>query len=184
EEKAASWFYSKAKGGGSLLDYMGYGTTLGTWHLGGRKPLEVSCTWNIPEGLEVDEHAVAVIRYAFGLSKTETRWGTFTDPWTLQPQPTCGFVIVGSEGTISCPDYAEVLRVQTHDAPEGFNVPVDTLMGPNRNPIENVIHSLETGDSLIGPLRLDISRIGQQIVDTAFRSAVEKRTLALIEQGS
>ncbi len=181
EEKAASWFYSKAQGGGSLLDYMGYGTTLGTWHLGGRKPLEVTCTWNVPQGLEVDEHAVAVIRYDFGLSKTETRWGTFTDPWTLQPQPMCGFVIVGSEGTIALPDYAEVIRVQTRGAPEGFDVPVDPLTGPNRNPIENVIHSLETGDPLIGPLRLDISRIGQQIVDTAFHSALEKRTLPLLE---
>ena len=180
EEKAASWFYSKAQGGGSLLDYMGYGTTLGTWHLGGRKPLEVTCTWNIPAGLEVDEHAVAVIRYAFGLSKTETRWGTFTDPWTLQPQPKCGFVITGENGTISCYDYAETLRVQTREVPEGFDLPVDTLYGPNRNPIENVIQSLETGDELIGPLRLDISRIGQQIVDTAFQSAEEKRTLPLI----
>ena len=180
-EKAASWFYSKAQGGGSLLDYMGYGTTLGTWHMGGRKPLEVTCTWNVPEGLEVDEHAVAVLRYASGLSKTETRWGTFSDPWTHQPQPRCGFVMTGTKGTISCWDYAEALRVQTHAVPEGFDVPVDAVLSPNRNPIEHVIHSLETGAELIGPLRLDISRIGQQIVDTAFQSAIEKRTLALIE---
>ncbi len=181
EEKAASWFYSKEQGGGSLLDYMGYGTTLGTWHMGGRKPLEVTCTWNIPEGLEVDEHAVAVLRYDCGLSKTETRWGTFTDPWTLQPQPQCGFVITGTEGTLSCWDYSETLRLQTRAVPEGFDVPLDPLHGPNRNPIEHVIHSLETGAELIGPLRLDISRVGQQIVDTAFQSALEKRTLALIE---
>ena len=180
-EKAASWFYSKAQGGGSMLDYMGYGTTLGTWHMGGRKPLEVTCTWNVPQGLEVDEHAVAVLRYASGLSKTETRWGTFTDPWTHQPQPRCGFVMTGTKGTISCWDYAEALRLQTHAVPEGFDVPVDAVLAPNRNPIEHVIHSLETGTELIGPLRLDISRIGQQIVDTAFQSAMEKRTLALIE---
>jgi glucose-fructose oxidoreductase len=179
-DKAASWFYSKAQGGGSLLDYMGYGATLGTWHLGGRKPLEVTCTWNQPEGLEVDEHAVAVIRYAFGLSKTETRWGTFTDPWTHQPQPKCGFVIRGTDGTISCYDYSPTIRVQTRAKPEGFDVAVDAVKAPNRNPIEHVIHSLETGAPLIGPLSLDISRIGQQIVDTAFRSAQEKRTLELL----
>ena len=179
-DKAASWFYSKAQGGGSLLDYMGYGTTLGTWHLGGIKPEEVTCTWNIPEGLEVDEHAVAVIRYAGGLSKTETRWGTFTDPWTFQPQPKCGFVIKGSEGTISCFDYEPTLRVQTRDRPAGFEVPVDELSAPNRNPIEHVIHSIETGQPLIGPLTVEISRIGQQIVDTAYASALERRTLPLL----
>jgi predicted dehydrogenase len=180
EEKAASWFYSKALGGGSLQDYMGYGTTLGTWHLGNRKPLEVTCTWDIPEGLEVDEHAVAVLRYAFGLSKTETRWGTFTDPWTHQPQPHCGFVLKGSEGTIAITDYADELRVQTRACPEGYMVPEDPLVFPNRNPIEHVIHHLETGSPLIGPLTIECSRIGQQIVDTAFQSAVQKRTLSLL----
>lgn len=179
-EKAASWFYSKALGGGSLLDYMGYGTTLGTWHIGMKKPLEVTCTWDIPHGIEVDEHAVAVVRYAFGLSKTETRWGTFTDPWTHQPQPTCGFVIKGTDGTIAIPDYATELRVQTRAKPEGFMVPVTPLAAPNRNPIEHVIHHLETGEPLIGPLTIECSRIGQQIVDTAFQSAQEKRTLPLI----
>lgn len=180
EEKAASWFYSKSLGGGSLLDYMGYGTTLGTWHLGGRKPIEVTCTWDETPGLEVDEHAVAVIRYASGLSKTETRWGTFTDPWTHQPQPKCGFVLKGSEGTISCYDYEPTLFVQTRERPEGYAVPIDELTSPNRNPIEHVLHHLETGAPLIGPLTLEISRIGQQIVDTAYLSAQQKRTLALV----
>src|SRR5262249_12017183 len=39
--KRKSWFYRKSQGGGSLLDYLGYGTTLGTWYHNGRKPLEV-----------------------------------------------------------------------------------------------------------------------------------------------
>jgi len=180
-EKAASWFYSAAQGGGSLLDYMGYGTTLGTWHLGGKVPLEVTCTWSTTPGLEVDEHSITAIRYSCGLSKTETRWGTFTDPWTHQPQPKCGFVLKGTDGTISCYDYDKTIRVQTRQRPEGYEVPVDVITAPNRNPIEHVIHHLETGVPLIGPLRLDISRIGQQIVDTAFRSATEKRTLGLIQ---
>lgn len=179
-EKAASWFYSRAEGGGSLLDYMGYGSTLGTWHMGGKLPLEVTCTWNKPEGLEVDEHSITAIRYACGLSKTETRWGTFTDPWTHQPQPKCGFVLRGTEGTISCYDYEPALWVQTRARPEGYAVPVDAPAAPNRNPIEHFLHHLETGAPLIGPLTLEISRIGQQIVDTAFQSAEQKRTLPLL----
>ena len=91
EEKAASWFYKKAQGGGSLHDYAGYGATLGTWFQGGRKPIEVTCVMDEPTGLEVDEHSVTVCRYAHGLSTIQTRWGTFTDPWVIQPQPKCGF---------------------------------------------------------------------------------------------
>src|SRR5438477_4539458 len=100
-EKPLSWFYKRSHGGGSLLDYLGYGTTLGTWYQGGRRPIEVTAIVDQPKGLEVEEHSIVVARYAHGLSKFETRWGTFTDPWTTQPQPKCGFVIAGTDGTIS-----------------------------------------------------------------------------------
>lgn len=90
-EKPDSWFYQQRHGGGSLLDYLGYGVTLGTWFMDGRKPIEITCTVDEPPGLEVDEHSIVVARYDTGLSKFESRWGTFTDPWTHQPQPKCGF---------------------------------------------------------------------------------------------
>ena len=98
-EKPTLWWYSKVAGGGSLLDYLGYRATLGTWFMNGEAPVEVTVVVDEPPGLEVDEHSITVCRYARGLSKLETRWGTFTDPWTEQPQPRCGFVVVGSKGT-------------------------------------------------------------------------------------
>ena len=181
ERKAASWFYSQAKGGGSLLDYLGYGTTLGTWFHGGRAPLEVTAVVDHPAGLEVDEHSVTIARYASGLSKFETRWGAFTDPWTFQPQPKCGFVIVGTEGTISSYDYESTIRVQTRAHPAGETLPVDTLLPPYQNPIQYLIHCITTGTPISGPLAPEISRIGQQIVDSAVLSAREQRTVALLD---
>ncbi len=181
EQKPKSWFYKAAEGGGSLLDYIGYGTTLGTWYQGGRAPIEVTSTWDEPEGLEVDEHSITVARYAHGLSKFETRWGTFTDPWIIQPQPKCGFVIVGTDGTIASYDYEPTLRMQTREKPEGFTVDVDPLEAPNQNPIQYLIHCLENDQPIEGPLSTEISRTGQQIVDTAFQSAKEKRTLPLMQ---
>jgi glucose-fructose oxidoreductase len=181
EEKAASWFYQRALGGGSLLDYAGYGTTLGTWYLGGRKPIEVMCLTDGAEGLEVDEQSVIAARYATGISKFETHWGTFTDPWTHQPQPKCGFVICGRDGTIAAYDYGETVRVQTRQAPEGYEVPVDVPAAPLRNPVEYLLHCIDTGEKVTGPLSLEISRIGQQIVDTALLSAREGRVRPLVE---
>lgn len=179
-EKDASWFYKKAEGGGSMLDYLGYGTTLGTWYFGGRKPIEVMAIMDEPAGLEVDEHSITIARYEFGLSKFETRWGTFSDPWTHQPQPRCGFVLKGTDGTISNYDYAPVVRVQTRSNPAGEAIPVPDLRSPGSNPIEYFIDCLETGNPVEGPLSIEVSRIGQQIVDTAFRSAREKRALPLV----
>jgi glucose-fructose oxidoreductase len=90
-------------------------------------------------------------------------------------------VIVGSEGTVSSYDFEPTLRVQTHGNPAGEDIPVDALESPMQNPVQYLIHCLETGEPLRGPLAPAISRIGQQIVDTAVRSAAEKRTVPLID---
>ena len=178
--KPDSWFYDATLGGGSLLDYLGYGTTLGTWFQGGRLPLEVTSMMYIAEGLEVDEHSITIARYAHGLSKFETRWGTFTDPWTHQPQPKCGFVIVGSEGTIANYDYESTIREQSRQHPQGFDLAVDSLDAPFQNPIQYLVHCLENELPIEGPLDPVICRVGQQIVDTAFQSAKQGRSLPLL----
>ena len=179
-QKSGSWWYSREGGGGSLMDYLGYGVTLGTWFHGGRAPIEVTTVVDETPGLEVDEHSITVARYAYGLSKYETRWGTFTDPWTHQPQPKCGFTLIGAAGTISSYDYEEIVRVQTTDHPEQREIPYDIPAPPYQNPVQYLIHCLETGEPVIGPLSPHLSRIGQRIVETAARSAAEKRTLTLI----
>lgn len=181
KRKPSSWFYKKAYGGGSLRDYLGYGTTLGTWFLNGKKPIEITTIVDEPIGLEVDEHSITIARYATGLSKFETRWGAFTDPWVHQPQPKCGFVIVGTDGTVSSYDLEPTIRVQTRSNPEGETIAVDSLDSPNGNPVEHFIHHLETGAPLLGPLTVETSRIGQQIVDSAILSASKKQTVKLIE---
>ena len=181
EAKQRTWWYQAAQGGGSLLDYLGYGVTLGTWFHGGAVPSEVTALGWGTEGLEVDEHSITIARYARGLSKFETRWGTFTDPWTHQPQPKCGFVIVGSRGTITSYDYESSVRVQTAAHPEGRDIPVDDLPFEGSNPIAYFIDRLEKGLAPDGPLGVEIARKGQQIVDTAFASAKEKRALPLIK---
>ncbi|MBF9030449.1 Gfo/Idh/MocA family oxidoreductase [Rhodobacterales bacterium HKCCE3408] len=180
-QKPTSWWYKAASGGGSLLDYLGYGATLATWYMDGEAPLDVTATtWAAP-GLEVDEHSISVLRYARGMSKLETRWGTFSDPWTRQPQPKCGFVIVGSHGTLSSYDFEDHVTVQTEAEPDAHPIPVDVAEAPDRHPIEHVLHAFATGGALRGPLDPAIARIGQQIVDTAFASAKAGKTLPLME---
>lgn len=180
ERKAASWFYKRAEGGGSLLDYAGYGATLGTWYLDGAKPLEITAVTHGDPGLEVDEHSVTIARYAFGLSKFETRWGTFTDPWNHQTQPKSGFILRGTDGVIGTATSEPFLHIQTRERPEGYDFPADPLAFPEQNPVQYVLHRLAAGLPIEGPLSPEISRVGQQIIDTALLSAREKRTLPLV----
>lgn len=179
-QKPTSWWYKRESGGGSLLDYLGYGATLGTWYRNGEAPLEVTCVTDEAPGIEVDQHSVTICRYAKGLSKMETRWGTFTDPWVIQPQPKCGFILVGTEGTIASWDYADHVTVQTRANPEPHAIPADPLPPGERNAIEYVLGCIARGEPLTGPLDPAVSLIGQRIVDTAAESARQKRTLPLV----
>ena len=180
ERKAESWFYKKIEGGGSLLDYLGYGTTLAAWYNGGQIPIEVTTVIGGDPALEVDEHSITICRYANGsLSKFETKWGTFTDPWTHQPQPRCGFNIVGSEGTIASYDLEATIRVQTRDHPEGEIIASDDLQHPFHAPIPYVLHCLENNLPIDGPLSAETSRIGQLVVDAAMESAATKSTVTI-----
>jgi len=179
-EKPNSWWYKSASGGGALLDYMGYGATLGTWYMGGEAPIEVSCTIDETPGIEVDQHAIAVMRYAHGLSKMETRWGTFTDPWTENPQPMCGFVFVGSDGTMTSPDYADTVTVQTRSRPEKHAIPVDPLPEGRGDAIAYILDLIERGAQPEGPFDPALCLTAQRIVDTAAAAARAKRTLELL----
>lgn len=181
DDKRTSWFYDADSGGGSLLDYLGYGVTLGSWFNGGQRPLGVSTlTWG-GTGINVDEQSVTSVRYARGVSTFQTRWGTFTDPWTHQPQPKCGFVIKGSDGTIASYDYEATIRLQTRENPSGEDLIVDRLVGAEANPIHYVLDRLTTGRPIEGPLDPTVARLGQEIVDAALTSARTGSVVALSE---
>ncbi len=177
--KKQSWFYSP-NGGGSLIDYLGYGATIGTWYFGGRKPDEITAVTARARGVPVDEQSVTIARYGDWLSTFHTRWGTFTSPWLHQPQPKCGFVLKGTAGTIANYDYEPTIRLQTKRHPGGVVVPVDKPKKPRANPVQYFLHCLESGAPIEGPLSVATARIGQQIVDTATRSAKLRKPLELL----
>ncbi|MFO1208061.1 MAG: Gfo/Idh/MocA family oxidoreductase [Amaricoccus sp.] len=179
-QKPGSWWYKRAAGGGSLLDYLGYGTTLGTWFHDGEAPVEITCVVDETPGIEVDQHSITVARYARGLSKFETRWGTLTDPWTQQPQPRCGFVLVGRDGSISSYDYDPFVTLQTRAHPAPVEVAAEPLPVGRRGAVEYVLGRIAAGAPVEGPLDPELALVGQRMIDSAVMSAAEKRAVALV----
>jgi glucose-fructose oxidoreductase len=174
EEKDASWWYSPEAGGGSLRDYLGYGTTLSTWYRNGEMPWGVTAARHIPKGMRVDEQSVVIGHYSEGLSVFETRWGTHTEPWTLQPQPRCGFVLSGTAGSISSWDYDD--GVTLHCEGKSERIPCDEIPAEDKSALANVIAHLQHGRALDPPLTAAISLAGSAIVEAAVSSA-ESETL-------
>lgn len=181
DEAAATWWHQPKRGGGSLNDYLGYGVTLGTWFRDGELPIEVTTDTYTPEWSPVDTHSMTIAKYETGLSKYETRWGTFTDPWVHQPQPKCGFVLVGTEGTISSYDYEETVRIQDEDHPEGYEVDVNSLEAPLENVLQYMIYCLENDEEVaFPPLNPEHCREAQRIIDTAHLSVDRNETVQLV----
>ena len=175
-----TWWHDPDRGGGSLVDYLGYGVTLGTWFRNGELPETVSTRTHAPDWTPVDTQSVTVARYETGLSKFETKWGAFSDPWIHQPQPKCGFVVVGTDGTIASYDTEESVRLQDRDHPDGRDIPVDPLEPPLQNPIQYLVDCLATGGSVeFGPLSPDLCRDAQRIADAARLSARREEPVAL-----
>lgn len=178
-QKPDSWFYKESHGGGSLIDYLGYGTTLGTWFHDGAEPIEITAVVDDTPSIEVDQHSVTVARYRQGLSKFETRWGTISDPWTQQPLPKCGFVLVGADGAVSSYDYDDHVTLQRRGgAPE--RVPAETLPAGRRGAIDYMVDRIRRDLPIDGPLAPELSLVGQRMIDTARASAKARRTLALL----
>ena len=175
EQKSQSWWYQPETGGGSMRDYLGYGTTLGAWFRDGEIPHSVTAATHVPDGLEVDEQSVVIGHYASGLSVFQTRWGTFSDHWTLQPQPHCGFVVNGTLGSISSWDYDDGVTVHSADGIE--RVPLDDILAEDKTALANTIAHLTTGRPLDAPLTIEMTHAGHRVVEAAVQSAEEGRTV-------
>lgn len=176
-----SWFYDPDDGGGSMLDYLGYGSTFSTWFRDGELPESVTAESYTPSDGPVDVQSATICRYEDGLSTLQTTWRMLTNPWEVQPMPAKGYEIVGTKGTISNRTREDTIRVTTTDEPEGYAVEVDELEPRYRNLAHYVVHCLETGAEPEGPLDPQFCRRAHRIVETARQSASEGKRLDLVD---
>ena len=85
----------------------------------------------------------------------------------------------GTEGTISSYDYDDYVTVQTRRKLEPHRIPAPAPSAPNQNPVQYLVDCLSRGKAPAGPVSIRISRIGQEIVDAAVKSAKLKRAVKL-----
>ncbi|MBN9273056.1 MAG: gfo/Idh/MocA family oxidoreductase, partial [Mesorhizobium sp.] len=77
-------------------------------------------------------------------------------------------------------DYDDHVGLQTRAHPQVRDIPVDVLKAPFRKPVEYVLHCIDAGTPIEGPLDPRLCRTAQRIIDTAALSAREGRTLELL----
>lgn len=175
-----SWFYDGDAGGGSLLDFMGYGVVNTTWFRGGDLPESVVAEAYVPEGLDVDTRSTAVVTYDGRQSVYQTTWERHPE-LERDPEPRSGTVVVGTEGTISTRTTESGYRLQNEAHPEGTVVEPDPVDEPYGNAVQYVIDRVESGRPFEGPTHPSMSRAAQQIMETARRSIESGSRTPLVE---
>ena len=176
-----SWFYQADCGGGSMLDYLGYGATFSTWFRGGELPSSIIADAYVPDDMDVDVQSTAVCRFADGLSTFQTSWRMFTHPWEHKPQPNKGYDIVGTDGTLSTRDRKDAIRVQTADDPDGFAVEPDEPPSPYGDLFQYLLDRLEKDKPFEGPTDPTFCREAQRLIETAQRSVNERAEVDLVD---
>ncbi|MFC4986848.1 Gfo/Idh/MocA family protein [Saliphagus infecundisoli] len=176
-----SWFYEPADGGGSMLDYLGYGSTFSTWFRGGELPETVTAESYTPDNGPVDVQSATICRYEDGLSTLQTTWRMLTNPWEIQPTNKKGYEIIGTEGAITNRTEGDVIRVSTAEEPEGYTVAADPLEPQYQDLAHYVIYCLENDVEPEGPLDPQFCREAHRIVETARRSADAGKRLDLVD---
>lgn len=171
-----SWFYDAESGGGSLLDYLGYGATFATWFRDSELPRTVSAHTYPRSNDGIDRQSVSVCRYETGLSTLQTSLRMPTHPWEHDSTPAKGYDIVGTHGAVTTRQHGVPIRVQTADKPEGYAVEPDPLEAPQANLVQYLVHCFRTDEPFVGPTDPAFCREAQRIIETAQRSAAADGT--------
>jgi predicted dehydrogenase len=143
-EKAATWWYDAALGGGAFLDYCCYGAALALWFFGRQPEYASGVRTNLasPFGT-ADDTGMLILHFDGGLAVAEATW-TSVDPGGLH-----GPVAYGSAATLSLDGQTPNQRVRV--AKRGQTA---TYVDPLEIPAQRAtlalefMHHLETGEPL------------------------------------
>jgi predicted dehydrogenase len=166
-ERGATWWHQSAAGGGAMLDYCGYGAMTSRWYIGEAAVWAVGMRANLNSQYgDADDNAVLVLRYPSAMAVVEASWTT------LRPGVPSGPIIYGTEGTLVLDSTGEapVLRIEKPGEQTEI-VTTDPLPRGRSTVAEELIHHLDTGDSLHPTLASDFNLEVMKILDAGMRSA-------------
>lgn len=143
-EKAATWWYDAALGGGAYLDYCCYGAALACWFFGRQPTFASGVRANLasPFGT-ADDNGMLILEFDGGLAIAEGTW-TSVDAGGLN-----GPVVYGSAATLSLdgPGLADRVRVSKGNQRVSFADPLEIPAHRATLALE-FLHHLETSEPL------------------------------------
>ncbi len=124
EELGKLWWYRRELGGGSIIDYSGYGATLATWFLGDKQARTV---YGIKKNVfipfsDAEDYSFFMVNYDDAIALTEGSWSTVSSGEI----PT-GPILYGTEGTLVCDRFSDEVKVYRRYRPYKPCLPADEI---------------------------------------------------------
>lgn len=167
EERAASWWHRTAEGGGALIDFCCYGAMLSRWLVGEQALDAVAVKANLDSHWgEADDNAVMITRFPSAIGLYEGTWTTRHHGVPVGP------IVYGTEGTVLADsrDGERLIRLERGHGETEWIEP-DPLPEGRRTIAQELVHHLDTGDSLNPLLAVPLNLDALAILDAGVRSA-------------
>ena len=170
EQLSKLWWYDKKRGGGSIMDYAGYGCALSTRFMNGQLPQRVSGVkknFFLPFS-DVEDYSTFTLEYENAVSIIEGSWSTMNNG-----EIATGPIIYGSEGVIVADRFNPVVKVYKDLKPyQPSPKPTEsyeTVMEDNNISIQLINH-LEKGTPLHEMVTPDFNIRAMAALDAGIRA--------------
>ncbi len=170
EELSQLFWYDEERGGGSIMDYAGYGCALSTWFMNQELPVKVSGVkknFFLPFS-DVPDYSTFTMDYENAVSIIEGSWSTMNNG-----EIATGPVLYGTEGVIVADRFNKELKVYKDFKPYvPSQKPTEVfVVGDDVNNISiNLMDHLEKGTPLHEMVTVDFNIRAMAVLDAGRRS--------------
>jgi glucose-fructose oxidoreductase len=178
-ERAATWWYKTATGGGALIDYAGYGAFFSRWYIGEQATAAFGLRANLDSPwADADDNGVLLVRFPTAMALIEASWTTWEHGVATGP------IVYGSKGTLVVDSKAADLPIRvTRDDGQTTTYAPDALPAARDNVAKEMIHHLESGEALHPTLQVPFNLEVMAILDAGIRAAASQK-MEMVDNGS
>lgn len=170
EELSKMWWYNKKQGGGSIMDYAGYGCALSTWFMNEELPIRVNGVkknFFLPFS-DVEDYSTFTIEYENAVSIIEGSWSTINNG-----EIATGPIVYGTNGVIVADRFDPVVKIYKDLKPyQPSPKPNEVYETSNEqtNIAIQLINYIENGVPLNKFVTLDFNIRAMAVLDAGIRS--------------
>ncbi|HZS06012.1 MAG TPA: Gfo/Idh/MocA family oxidoreductase [Blastocatellia bacterium] len=162
------WLNDEKRGGGALVDFVGYGAVWCRWYLGMPKSVYAITTHTRPDVYHTNTNATVILQYA------DNGVGIIEGSWDL-PRSFQDVEVFGNKGSV----YMARNKIEAQAGRERKEVAIAPLAEDRRDPVAYFIQRIRSNQPLDGMVSPEFNLDAMAIVEAARRSAETGKPVSL-----